>query len=178
VHLYHRGIRYNREDWINAADTAFAPLWFANKSSNYAKLQVLARLDKSMLNEGVQQLLEQFSVYSRTDTLGTYQGLDAFLEEIHKEATKFLPNSPTEEHWKRAFINLQYYLKLKKLLKSVTERVSPYSIKRRRYPIIDDLYHRLMSYYCTDELDNTNGVLKSEDVAPEVHKFSLKGTNL
>ena len=34
-----------------------------------------------------------------------------------------------------------------------------------------------MSYYCTDELDNltqTNGVLKSEDVAPEVHKFSEK----
>jgi hypothetical protein len=34
-----------------------------------------------------------------------------------------------------------------------------------------------MSYYCTDELDNltqTNGVLKSKDVAPEVHKFSEK----
>ena len=99
------------------------------------------------------------------------------MEEIHKEATKFLPNSPTENDWKRAFINLQYYLKLDKSLKRVKDRLSSYAITKRKYPIIDVIYHRLLSYYHKDDsgnLTNTNGAIQPTDITPDAHTFSKK----
>jgi hypothetical protein len=170
VHLHHIGIRQNKNDIIRAADFAFAPLWFASKHPNYAKIQILTLLDEQLVTSKVKNLLDNFSVFSRTGTIGKFQGLDAYLEEIHKEATKFLPNSPTDEDWKRAFINLQYYLKLDTTLKKMNPKTTAYSLKRRKYPIRDIIYHRLMSYYHKDEegnLSKTYGNLNSVEVSPE-----------
>jgi hypothetical protein len=135
LHLHHKGIRYNQEKWISAADTIFSPIWFASKHPNYAKLQILARIDEHLLSNDVRSFIDRYSVYSRSNTIGKYQGLDAYLEEIHKEATKFLPSNPTENHWKQAFVNLQYYLKLDKSIHRLTEKKGNYSLKRRKYPI-------------------------------------------
>jgi hypothetical protein len=174
LHLHHKGIRYNNDDWIRAGDTVFAPLWFASKHPNYAKFQILARIDESLLSTSVRNFIDVYSVFSRSKTVGKYQGLDAYLEEIHKEATKFLPSNPTEEHWKQAFINLQYYLKLDNSIKRITEKKINYSMKRRKYPITDIIYHRLMSHYDQDEdgiLKGTNGALDSEEVTPGIENF-------
>jgi hypothetical protein len=177
THLYHSGVRDNKTDWINAADSAFAPLWFAAKKPNYAKLQILAQCDYSLMKDDVKNLVNEYSVFSRTDTKGKYQGLDAYLEEIHKEATKFLPHNPTDEDWKRAFINLQYYRDLDKSFKRSSVTQSHYSIRRRKYPVRNILYHRLMSYFATDDegnLTETIGTLQANSINPIAVQFTEK----
>ena len=71
----------------------------------------------SMMPDRLKSVMFSSLAVSRTGNAGKYQGGDACLEEINKEAKSWMSGVPTDQQWTRVFHNLD---KLNKVCISYT----------------------------------------------------------
>ena len=69
----------------------FALIWSARRHPIYQSIEVTDEEQLMRLHPEIRELIEKYSVVSRSEWLNQHQGLDAILEEINKSLKTLVP---------------------------------------------------------------------------------------
>lgn len=98
------GVRKGNSDAIAAGQNRVMPIFFARNHPRYQAIVARDIYQKVLMPEEVKAKMNASITLSRTGRKGHYQGGDAILEEINKEAKSWIPPGvPTETQWIRVF---------------------------------------------------------------------------
>jgi hypothetical protein len=130
--MYHEGVRQNDPVLRRIARLRFAPLFFARGNTRYARIVLFVEhLQQIMPIELFTQYLYQ-QVFCR-NTVGKYQGIDAFLEEINRLIKWLAPHNPKIIDWKIASQNVMALVNLRNYMLKISDR-NPPADQRRATP--------------------------------------------
>ena len=104
--MLRKGIRYGQSLPILAAKSKLALLFFGR---NHPRYQVMTTHDfriGCLIPNEIKDCMHSTLSLSRTGRHGHYQSGDAMIEEINKQAKKWVIGVPTQSQWKRSFRNL------------------------------------------------------------------------
>ena len=110
--MFRKASRCGSYEYIQTAKSRMAMLFFGRNHPNYREI-VYADLKQTIrLPEEVRELIQNTITTSRNGKIGHYQGGDALLEEINKNAKKWVIGVPTDKQWKQSFRNLDTVTKV------------------------------------------------------------------
>lgn len=112
--LFRKGCRNNSPEHIVAAKNRMSVLFFGRNHPNYREivhydLKQYMRYFKEYFKDTslpLKEIVLGCLTASRGNNIGHYQGGDALLEEINKEAKEWMIGVLTEAQWERSFRNL------------------------------------------------------------------------
>ena len=104
--LFRQGSRNGDTKAIFAANSKLALLFFGRNHPMYREIIQHDIKVWSLAPQAMKELISNSLTVSRTAREGHYQGGDAVLEEINKEAKKWVIGVPSSRQWVRSFRNL------------------------------------------------------------------------
>ena len=106
--LFRTGCRKGNARAIISARDKMSLLFFARNHQRYQRIMTLNRFVEAMMPAEVKNVVHSSYTLSRVGNVGHYQGGDACLEEVNKEAKAWLSPTgvPTPKEWLKVFNNL------------------------------------------------------------------------
>ncbi|RIB22253.1 hypothetical protein C2G38_2174373 [Gigaspora rosea] len=83
-----------------AAKRVFSPVWSARRHPIYRLIDASDEVQLMQLDPTIRDIVDKYSVVSRSGLFNQHQGLDAILEEFNKVLKSLIPPIPQERHWK------------------------------------------------------------------------------
>ena len=104
--LFKKGCRNNSPEHIVAAKNRMSVLFFGWNHPNYREIVHYDLKQYMRYPLSLKEVVLGCLTASRGNNIGHYQGGDALLEEINKEAKEWMIGVLTEAQWERSFRNL------------------------------------------------------------------------
>ena len=106
--LFRTGVRRGNPDVAEVGKHTLSMLFYVRNHPNYQRTMALDRYWKAVMPEEVKRVVEESMSTSRRGNTGHYQGGDACLEEINKNAKSWIsPHGvPSDEEWLKVFRSL------------------------------------------------------------------------
>jgi hypothetical protein len=123
IMVFRVGCRRANPSYIIAGREKMSLLFYCRNHPRYQRIVAINSYIEAMMPEDLKDLIMRSFTLSRTGNVGHYQGGDACLEEINKEAKSWISpvGVPTEKEWVKTFRNLDSLSEVKhKLLNSAT----------------------------------------------------------
>ena len=110
--LFKKGCRNNSPEHIVAAKNRMSVLFFGWNHPNYREIVHYDLKQYMRYPLPLKEIVLGCLTASRGNNIGHFQGGDALLEEINKEAKQWMIGVPTEAQWERSFRNLDSIFKV------------------------------------------------------------------
>ena len=115
--LLRDGSRKGNAFAIETAKAKLSPLFFGRHHPTYRRIVTSDKFIMGMMPNAVREALEASITLSRTGSMGHFQGGDACLEEVNKDAKSWKPPGvPSDSQWLRIFRNLDDLNKVREIL--------------------------------------------------------------
>eukprot|EP00794_Sanderia_malayensis_P018435 gene18435-20284_t len=112
--LFREGVRMGDYSLAEAAREQLQIVFFARSHPKYRRIVALDKMWKELLPEKLVEVLKCSFAASRVNNHGHYQGGDASLEEINKNAKAWVTSGvPTDDNWLKIFRNLDELCKVR-----------------------------------------------------------------
>ncbi|MES9884493.1 MAG: hypothetical protein ABW185_26915, partial [Sedimenticola sp.] len=108
IMLFRVGCRHGNGDATVAGRDKLALLFYGRNHPRYRRIMTVNKYIEKMMPPSLNDLVHSSLTLSRVGNAGHYQGGDACLEEINKEAKSWVSpvGVPTEKEWEKVFRNL------------------------------------------------------------------------
>lgn len=116
--LFRIGTRKGDTDLLIAGRDKLSVLFFCRNHPRYRRITALNSLIEAMMPLEVKNVVYTSMTLSRTGNTGHYQGGDACLEEVNREAKSWISpvGVPTPNDWLKVFRNLDRLNAMKKIV--------------------------------------------------------------
>jgi hypothetical protein len=107
IMLFRTGMRRGDYKAIISGRETLSLLFFGRNHPKYQIIMTINRFIETMMPDNITEIVKSSLTLSRTGNMGHFQGGDACLEEINKEAKTWVTKGvPSEKEWLKIFRNL------------------------------------------------------------------------